>query len=203
MKAWKRRPARPKPLEYTSNRGTRTEKPTGPDRRMFGRSFVKNFRPGLRREARASSQIPPLAQPLADVIHTRAIGLRPQMAPPQIGFAFAEGKRVKGLRVRPHKATAEDAAAMRGREVVAPRSARERRGEVPRAATEHPARACCRAYRIGCWQHFIVPLIQVPHPLPHVPALIVQSSSIRCLRLHCVRRISGIVAVPRHSVHRV
>jgi hypothetical protein len=124
VKAWRRRPARPKPLEYTASRGTRTEKPTGPDRRMFGRSFVKNFRPGLRREARASSQIPPLAQPLVDVIHTRAIGLRPQMAPPQIDFAFAEGKRVKGLRVRPHNAKAEVVVASRGRVVVAPRNAR-------------------------------------------------------------------------------
>ncbi len=113
------------------------------DRSCFG-AFPKNFRPGLRREARASSQIPPLAQPLVDVVHKRGVGLRPQ-----IGFALAEGKRVKSLRVRPHNAKAEaDVVAIRGREDVALRNARVRRGVVPRAATDHPDRACRGAYRI-------------------------------------------------------
>ena len=87
MKAWKRRPARPKPLEYTSNRGTRTEKPTGPDRRMFGRSLVKNFRPGLRRGARDTVSMLTLTRPLVDDLHTLWV-----WASPQFGFPFGEGK---------------------------------------------------------------------------------------------------------------
>ena len=95
----------------------------------------------IRAGCRASLLCPPL---IADVLPLLCFGLRPQ-----IGFAIAEGKRVKPLRGRPHNAKAEVADAKRGRAVVAPRNARARRGDVPRAATDHPVRACIRTDGIG------------------------------------------------------
>ena len=128
--------------------------------------------------------------PLVDVLHTLCFGLRPQMAPPLFGFALAEGKRVKLLRVRPHNPKAERDVAIRRRGVVAPRNARARCGVVPRAATEHPVRAGRWTDWISRRQGFIGRLIPVPHPLPNVPTLIVQPSSVCCLGLHCSRRVS-------------
>ena len=123
---------------------------------------------------------------LVDALHTLCFGLRPQ-----IGFAFAEGKRVKPLRVRPHKPKAEGVVAKRGRAgVVAPRNAGVRCGEEPRATTDHPDRACRWTNWISRRQGFIVPLIPVPHPLQHVSAQIVQPSSVPGLCLHRVRRAS-------------
>ena len=74
------------------------------------------------------------------------------------------------VRDRSHNSEAEVFVAKRGRVAAAVRSAGVIRRVVPRATTEHPGCACHCSDWISHWQCFIVGLIPIPNPLPHVPA---------------------------------
>ena len=86
---------------------------------------------------------------------------------------------------------------LRRGEVAAIGRARVRRTEVPTAAPTDPVRARRRTPRVRL-RRCAVGSFPVPHPLPHVPAHVMQPQLVRILRPHWLGSASTVICIPSY-----